>query len=44
MINAQSTLPNAPDLYKNVSVAVLFGGSNGKSYTVSTQSYVGREK
>jgi hypothetical protein len=33
----QSTLPIAPDLCKNVSLALLFG-RNGNSYTVCTQS------
>jgi len=37
MINIQSTLRTAPDLCKNVSIAVLFG-SNNNSYTVSTES------
>jgi hypothetical protein len=37
MINIQSTLCTAPDLYKNVSQLVLFGG-NSNSYTVSAQS------
>ena len=37
VINIQSILCTAPDLCKNVSLAVLFG-SNGNSYTVSTQS------
>jgi hypothetical protein len=31
-------LRTVPDLCKNVSLAVLFG-SNGSSYTISTQSY-----
>ena len=37
MINIQSTLRSTPGLCKNVSLAVLFG-SNGNSYTVSSQS------
>jgi hypothetical protein len=37
IINTQSTLRTAPDLCKNVSLAVLFG-SNGNSYTTSKQS------
>jgi hypothetical protein len=37
MINIQSTVRTSPGLCKNVSLAVLFG-SNGNSYTVSTQS------
>ena len=37
MINIQSTLRAAPDLFKNFSFAVLFG-SNGNSYTTCTQS------
>jgi hypothetical protein len=37
MINIPSTLPTAPDLCKNVSLAVLFG-SNGNTYTISRQS------
>ena len=36
VINIQSTLRTAPDLCKNVSLAVLVGG-NGDSYTVSTK-------
>ena len=36
-INIRSTLRTAPDLWKNMSLAVLFF-SNGNSYTVSTQS------
>jgi hypothetical protein len=36
VINIQSTLRTAPDLCKNVSLAVLFG-SNGNSYTVCLQ-------
>ena len=39
MTNIQSTLHIAPDLYKNVSLAVLFG-SKGNSHTVSTQLQV----
>jgi hypothetical protein len=35
----QSTLHTAYGLCKNVSLAVLFG-SNGNSYTISTQSYM----
>jgi hypothetical protein len=35
----QSTLHNAPDLCKNVSLAVLFG-SNGNSYKICMQSGV----
>ena len=35
--NIQSTLPTAPELCKNVPFLVLFG-SNGNSYTISTQS------
>jgi len=39
VINIQSTLPTAPDLDKNVSLIVLgLFGSNGNSYTISTQS------
>jgi len=34
MVNIQSTFQTAPDLCKNVSVAVLLG-SNGNSYTIS---------
>jgi hypothetical protein len=37
MINIQSALRTAPDSWKNISLAVLFG-SNDSSYTVSTQS------
>ena len=37
VINIQSTLRTAPDLRKNISIAVLFG-SNGNSYIISTQS------
>jgi hypothetical protein len=37
MVNIQSTLQTAPDLCKNVSVPVLLG-SNGNSYTISTES------
>ena len=37
MINIQSSLRIAPDLRKNVSLAVLFG-SNGNSYTLYMQS------
>ena len=37
MINIPSILRTAPDLRTNISLAVLFG-SNGNSYTVSTQS------
>jgi hypothetical protein len=37
MMNIQSTLRTAPDLCKNVSLAVLLG-SNDNSYTVSAQS------
>jgi len=37
VINVQSTLRTAPDLCRNVSAAVSFG-SNGNSYTISTQS------
>jgi hypothetical protein len=36
LINIQSTLRTAPDLCKNVSLAVLFG-SSGNSYTIFTQ-------
>ena len=39
VINTQSTLRTAPDLRKSVSFAVLFG-SNGNTYTISTQSDV----
>jgi len=41
MINIQSTLRTAPNLCKNVSLAVMFA-SNGNSYTASTQSDVCR--
>jgi hypothetical protein len=37
MINIQSTLRTAPDLCKNISLAVLFG-RNDNSYTISMQS------
>ena len=37
MTDIQSTLRSAPDLCKNVPLAVLFG-SNGNSYTISTLS------
>ena len=37
MINIRSTLPTAPDLYKNVSLTVQFG-NNGSSYTLLIQS------
>jgi hypothetical protein len=37
MINIQSTLPTAPDLCKNVSLAVQFG-NNDSSYTLRIQS------
>jgi len=36
LINIQSTLRTSPALCKNVSLAVLLG-SNGNSYTISTQ-------
>jgi hypothetical protein len=39
MINIQSTLRNAPDLCKNVSLAVLFC-INGNSHAISTQTCV----
>jgi len=37
--NIQSTLRNATELCKNVSLAGLFS-SNGNSYTISTQSHI----
>ena len=37
VINIQSAIRTAPDMCKNVSLAVLFD-SNGNSYTVATQS------
>jgi len=37
VINVQSTLCITPNLYENVTLAVLFG-SNSNSYTISTQS------
>ena len=39
MVDIQLTLRTAPDLCKNVWLAVLFAG-NGNSYTTSTQSYM----
>ena len=38
LINIQSALAIAPDLWKNVPLAALFV-SNGNSYTVCTQSH-----
>jgi hypothetical protein len=39
MINIQSKLRTTPDLYKTVSLVLLFG-NNGNSYTICTVSYV----